>query len=881
MARVNPAILAFNRGIVSPRAMARGEDIERVRLSAAEQENFMCHTLGDMMLRVGSTMLGSVTGQTNCIPFIFGEDDQAIIELKAPAMRVWVNDAVVSRGAVTAALTNGSFASDVSGWTDADETDATSAWATGGYLSLVGSGFNYAIRRQELTINEQGVEHALRIKVFRGTVDFRLGTSAGDDSIRNASLGAGEHSIAFTPSTASVWVEFANAEKRAVLVDSVEVESAGEMTLPLPYAAADVPFIRHDQSLDVVYLSCKGCPQKKIERRSTTSWSIVDYTPDNGPFEAINDTSITLTPSDLDGNITLTASKPVFQAEHVGALFKIESAGQTVSASLAGEDQSTDPIRVTGALTSRTFNINITNTFSATVTLERSIGDVGAWEDVVSWAGAITDVYNDELTNEVIYYRLTIKSGNYTSGTAVAKLVYSGGSISGVARVLAFNSNVSVDAEVVVNMGNSGASADWYEGAWSEEEGYPSAVVLGEGRLWWFGRNRTWGSESDEYEGFDGDAEGAAGPIDRTIGRGPVANIHWAVALNRIIIGTAGSVIALRSSSLDEPLTSADLAHKDASTQGTSNVAPVKVDTDLVYVHRSTSELMYLSASGGPEYAASRLNLLTPGLLNSGVKKLVVQRQPDTRIHALMNDGSVYILVMDPLEEVRAFLKYTTNGTVNDVVVLNGDVEDQVYYIVQRANGQYMEKWNLESQALGAADTRLADCGVFYSEGGYSDVLTGLSHLEGQSVVVWGNSKDLGTYTVSSGQITVSERLVGPAFVGLGYDARYRSTKMMYGTRAGSAIGQTKRINSLALILVDTHYQGVKYGPSFDYLDDLPAVEHGTETDADHVWAELETEVIPFDGEWETDPRLCLKASAPRAATICAAVVGVELREQV
>lgn len=860
--------------------MARAEDVDRVRLSATVQENYVCHSLGDMMLRPGLEYVGPVTGQTNCIPFVFAEDDQAIIELKAGAMRVWVDDAVVARSAVSASITNGEFTSDISGWTDADETDATSSWATGGYLSLAGSGFNFARLRQQISITEQTTEHALRIKVARGKVEFRIGTTAGDDDIRNATLGQGEHSIAFTPNAANVWIEFANAEKRVVLVDSVAVESAGEMTLPLPYAASDVPYIRHDQSLDVVYLACAGCPQKKIERRSVTSWSVVDYSPEDGPFETINDTSITLTPSGLDGNITLTASKPVFKAEHVGALFKIDSAGQTVSANLAGEDQSTDPIRVTGALTSRTFNINISGVFSATVTLERSIGDVGAWEDVVSWSGAVSDVYNDELTNEIVYYRLTIKSGAYTSGTAIASLIYSGGSISGVARVLAFTSNVQVSAEVLVNLGNDEASVDWYEGAWSEEEGYPSATVLAEGRVWWFGRNRTWASESDDYESFDPDVEGAASSIDRTIGRGPVAKIHWALALNRLLVGTAGSVIGLRSSSLDEPLTSSDLAHKDTATQGAKNVAPVKIDMDGVYVHRSGSRLMYLSSQGGVEYTVTDLNLLTPGLLDAGVKKLVVQRQPDTRVHALMNDGSVHMLVLNAAEEVRAFLKITTLGTINDAVVLPGDIEDQVYYIVQRANGQYMEKWAHESKALGAADTRLGDSGVYVAEMGYSDVFTGLSHLEGQTVVVWGNSKDLGSYTVASGQVTLSERVTGPAYAGLGYDALYQSTKMLYGTRGGSAIGQTKRINHVGLLLTDTHESGVKYGPSFDFMDDLPAVERGVETASDHIWSELETELIEFDGEWGTDPRLCLKSSAPRCATILAAVVGVSTNEQ-
>lgn len=875
MARGNKPLYAFNRGIVSKLALAR-LDVERVSLAAEIQENWMPRKLGAMMLRPGMQKIGGLPSAPYLIPFVFAQNDMALIQFTNEALKVWVDDAPVTRAAVTASVTNGTFDTDLSGWTDEDETDATSSYSSG-QMSLAGSGFNYAIRRQSVAITEETTEHALRIKVARGVVLLKLGTSAGDDSIRNASLGAGEHSIAFTPNNSTLHIELSNAEKRVVLVDSVEMESAGELSLPVPYTTSDLPYIRFDQSLDVVYVSCLGCPQKKIERRSATSWSVVDYLPLSGPFEPINATSITLTPSALDGNITLTASKPVFKSGHVGALFKIDSSGQTVEATISGEDQFTDSIRVTGALTSRTFNFSISGTFSATVTLQRSVGAEGSWEDVISFSAAHNDAYNDELTNELIYYRIGVKSGGYTSGSARVSIVFSGGSSSGVARVLSLTSNTVVDAEVLDTLGNTSGSTDWYEGAWSTEEGYPSSVCLAEGRLWWFGRNRVWGSESDLYEEFDPDTEGASAPIDRTIGRGPVDEIHWAVALNRLMVGTAGSVLSFRSSSLDEPLTGTDFSPKDASTQGAAQVDIAKIDMDGVYVHRSGTKLYYLSFSG-PEYQAVDLTTLAPDIFVSPIKRVVVQRQPDTRVHCIMNNGDVIVLVIDSTEELRAFVKVTTDGDVEDAVVLPGDEEDQVYYAVSRTNGRYLEKWALESQARGGEDNRIGDGGVAYTDLS-EPTLSGLDHLEGQDVVVWGNSKSLGTFTVTDGAVTVGETITGKAYAGLYYKSDYKNAKL--SSTEELWLAQTKKISHLALILADTHAQGLKYGPSFDQLDELPLVEDGAVVDPDSIWDQYDFRALEFDGEFESDPRLCLRAEAPKPCTVLAAIPGVETHAKV
>jgi len=222
------------------------------------------------------------------------------------------------------------------------------------------------------------------------------------------------------------------------------------------------------------------------------------------------------------------------------------------------------------------------------------------------------------------------------------------------------------------------------------------------------------------------------------------------------------------------------------------------------------------------------------------------------------------------------------SGFVEDVVVLrgtpNGRHEDRVYYTVRRTiNGQtkrFRERWATEAQARGATDNRIADCHITGTASAAA-TLSGLSHLEGQTVCLWANGKDLGTYTVNSGAITPSEPVTGPWCAGLVYSARYKSAKRAVADWGALMLTLRKKIDQLGLVLADVHYQGLKYGPSFDELDDLPLVENGAKTAAHTIWEELDTDPITFAGRWGTDPRLCLEATAPRPCT----VMGVALIE--
>lgn len=839
------------------------------------------------MLRPGLQFIRTPNGVAKYLDFVFATDDYALLELVNNALRVLVNDAPVTRTAVTTTIVNGNFNTDVANWTDADEPGAVSGWGFGGYLSLLGTGFNAAIRYQLVTA-DANKETGIRIIIERGPVLIRIGsTVGGDEYVTERSIGTGSHSWVFTP-TGDFYVQFASRQTYETLVNSVGIEAAGIMELPTPWGTSDLPQIRKDQSGDVIYVACKDIQQYKIQRYGVKSWSIVKYEPLDGPFRAPNVSKIKITSSAISGDVSLIASAPLFRSSHVGALFQITSNGQATNNTLAGDDQWTDPVRVTGldANHGRDMYLTITGTWVGTITLQRSVGEIGSWLDTpinyTSNQGPDHEVDADNDDNQIYFYRFGFKTGDYTSGSAVVGVKYASGSISGVARVTAFTNSTGVSASILSSLGGTTGTDNWSEGEWSDYRGWPSATAIYESRTWWAGKDKVWGSISDAFESFDATLAGDAGTIARSIGAGPVDTVSWLMPVQRLLLGGQGAEHSIRSSSFDEPLTPTNFNIKQASTQGSANVAAVRYDSSGAFVQRGGARVFELSfgqanSSDGYtyDYGSGDLSVLCPEVLLPSVVALGVQRQPDTRIHAIRADGRAAVLVYDKAENVRCWITVecgdVTQEKIVDVVVLPGDVEDQVYYVINSQTTYRLVKWALESECRGGSMSKCADLHVTHT-GGAISTLSGLDQLEGRLLVVWADGADRGTFMVSGGSISLGGSYSNVC-AGLPYTAQYKSTKLAYAAGLGTALNQRKRVGNISLVLRDAHKAGLKYGPDFGNLDDLPNMEDGALTPANYVWEAFDKDSFEFNGTWDTDSRVCLQAAAPRPVTICGLVV--------
>lgn len=888
----------FNRGLIDKKATAR-QDVRRVSMSGDIYTNWMPRTMGPMTLRPGLEYHGVSSGaEVRKMPFEYGSADKAILEFTNGTMRVWDDgDTLVTRSAVSSTIQSDTFAS-LTGWVQDNDTGCSSTSVTfdgASHLQLVGSGYGSGRVFQGIpvAVADRNVEHELKIYVSRGPVLLRIGTAAGlTDIFPQAVLRTGSHSIAFTPG-GNFYIDFSSSATYPILVKHCLMGTGGTLEIDTIWPdGAAIDNIRGHQVGDVVFCAAGGYKPQRIERRSNSSWSVVDYAPDDGPFMPENTDTIRMTPSDISGSITVTSSREYFTSDHVGALFKIDSQGQKVEATATGEDQWSDAIRVSGVDEGRDLTVIVDlSSGSGTVTLQRSVGDVGAWVDVNDYTASNTPngvTYNDSLDNSIVYYRIGVKTGNFTSGSIDLTLEYASGAITGIFKVTAYTSETQVSAIVLKNLGGSDASEYWSEGYWSDAQLWPEAVAYWEGRMWWSGEGRTFATVSNTISTFDEEVDGDSGPINRETGPQNSNETKWMLALSRLIVGTEGAENSVRSNSFDEPVTPSNYNIKAGSTKGSADQSAVFEDDTGFFTGKTKDrvyELVYDASKYG--FIARDVSLLTQELLSTGVERIAIQEYPDRRLHCVLSDGSVAILVRDEVEEVLCWCKLETDGEVTDVVVLSADpdagyVEDRVYYTVKRTiNGtaRYHHEQMAElKDCVGGNINRQLDAYLVQSYSG-TYTLTGLSHLEGETVKVWADGAYVGQFTVSGGLVPLTDP-VDDVVVGLGYTAQWRGLPPVVRNDMGVTLLQPARVHNIGFILENTHCQGLKFGPDFSNLDNLPLVLDGVAVADDTIHSFLNQKQVTMAGRWGVDSTVCLQAEAPKPATVLAAVFDAEIFDE-
>lgn len=112
--------------------------------------------------------------------------------------------------------------------------------------------------------------------------------------------------------------------------------------------------------------------------------------------------------------------------------------------------------------------------------------------------------------------------------------------------------------------------------------------------------------------------------------------------------------------------------------------------------------------------------------------------------HMVMGDGTLATLTVYRAEKVTAWTAHVTDGAFRSVAV----VDDDVYFLVERAGGTMVERFD-DALALDAAMTGEA--------GAPKAVWSGLGHLEGRNVRVLADGGALEQTVVANGAITLRE----------------------------------------------------------------------------------------------------------------------------
>ena len=357
-----------------------------------------------------------------------------------------------------------------------------------------------------------------------------------------------------------------------------------------------------------------------------------------------------------------------------------------------------------------------------------------------------------------------------------------------------------IQATVTSGSGTLGVSGDPGSGSslapvWSAANGYPRTGCVFDQRLWLGGveayPQTVWGSVVGALETFTLGPDPDDGISWRIWSREAMA-IRWMAATTQLCIGTtAGDFVGFAGEEGIAP--ESPLVFRRQTAYRSSFVRPLEVGSELVYAELGGRKLRtFLYDWGERSWQSRELTYFAQHISNSSNSEnfveLAYSNLCDPIIWALRGDGWLMGLTYQREFEISAWHRHAFNGKVLAMCTqILGDTEG-LMLIVERGSDvtvewvrdcapQYFER-DPEDNLVEDPLHSYLNASVVYDN--VSTTLTGLGHLEGQSVLAVVDGVVEGPFTVNSGQIEVSQASTR-SYAGLAYQGEFTTSPLHAG----------------------------------------------------------------------------------------------------
>ncbi len=306
-----------------------------------------------------------------------------------------------------------------------------------------------------------------------------------------------------------------------------------------------------------------------------------------------------------------------------------------------------------------------------------------------------------------------------------------------------------------------------YGDLFSTVDHYPGACAFFEQRLI-LGRSNAkpttfWGSETGVYNSF-----GQHTPIEDTdryeftLASGEMNEINWIVPLNELLLGTSGS--EWKAGGGNAAITPHNINARVQSWYGCCTLPPLVVGRTVLFAGRSRTSLRTLSYSLEADGYAGRDVTAYARHLFAGrnIVSLSYRREPESIVWAVMSDGALLSCTYEPDEDVVAWSRHESNGSFESCgSVASAGGGDDVYVCVARTLGGVVCRCielltKPADQVHAPADGFFVDCGLSY-QGSPVNTITGLDHLEGETIVCLADGSVFDNLQVKSGAVSLPQ----------------------------------------------------------------------------------------------------------------------------
>lgn len=590
-----------------------------------------------------------------------------------------------------------------------------------------------------------------------------------------------------------------------------------------------------------------------------------------------------LTASAIEGEVTLTANKDIFEKDNIGSL--IELTHYKKSEYKKGVPDTTDALLVS-CLPGSSVYVESFGFWKGNFSLEKYNENSSMWELVRTQDGNHSQNYNFTEKNEeeyIVRYRVTstefdttIWSGENEKQTGYVTLQSFGNDYSGIIKITEYISGKKVKGKVLRTIGSTDATQIWAFSPWSRSKGYPTAAGFFEDRLVFAGSTRYpqtfWSSKVGDYYNFgtstpvvDDDA------VTATLNGGQMNGIKAMVAFGELILLTSGGEYKV-SGGQGKALTPSNTLSQAQEYRGISDVLPVTVGSRIVFAQQQGNIIRDLAYSyEADKYTGDDLNLLCSHLFDGHkVVAMTYQQTPDSIIWFVRDDGLLLGLTYIKEQDIYAWHKHSIkNARFVNVCCIPGGECDELYAVIER-NGQY-ENVMLEKRN----DNDVPEEQIYVDDGitvRGSDIkeVTGLTWLEGETVAILADGNALPQQKVEGGKVTLSEKHgYSVVHVGLPIDAVIKTLPIEFQMQDGSSISRKKRIGNLSVLFKNT--RGGLYGLSEEKLDEIKWRDTEAYGQPTKLFTGKKKIVLPAAG-WDETQQLIIKQDAPLPMTVLAIV---------
>lgn len=389
---------------------------------------------------------------------------------------------------------------------------------------------------------------------------------------------------------------------------------------------------------------------------------------------------------------------------------------------------------------------------------------------------------------------------------------------------------------------------------------YPRCATFIEQRLGFSSTNNdpqaVWLSQSANYENFGYSSPSkASDAVTFRIKARQVNEIRSMLATRGLLLLTSGAEWIVSGGSQSDAITPSSIKIDNHGYRGAALVQPIVVGNTVLFAQDRGGVIRDFSYQFTEDsFVGKDLTILARHLFeNKNIVSWAYSQAPYSIVWVVLDDGSLVSLTYMKEHDVWAWTRHDSGAGAffEDVSVIAEGNEDVPYFIVRRTIGgttkRYIERLHTRVFA-DISDAFFVDSGLTYN-GAAATVITGLSHLEGQSVVALADGNVVRNLTVTGGQITLTNA-ASVVHVGLPMVATLQTLDIDLGNvkGLGSVQGRKKSVSELTMRVENT--RGIFIGPRDGERDDRHLVE--LKQRAIEPWS---TAIQPFTGDIRMTPQ--------------------------